>query len=440
MKINEENKKLYEKMLKKVSNSEDTFLSTHDINTGFVGGEAMQKLLCGLPSKLNKKKKRILVFSDYGEFVSELKCKYGDNCEIYCVPTTYYGYVMCKMSLSVYVNNPENFVIFDMTKLRELRFRDEYLNYIMKCKNMKFDIIVGNPPFEGGGKPLFMQIVKIIYENYLNDGGLIRVVHPTTLIDNKFNLNIYNDYKDIKVISFDFSNELRDMFIGAEIGNGIGIFTYGKEGKYDLLGDELKAIRFGNDYYKDKEIVETILSNCEQTIGYHPNYKYIGSEKNKESKIEELNSKYNVFVSFSRNRGHIDKKTGGLKWDWTTLLPEKRLKVLDKLDNVGQNVIHFNSKKEGFEYIKWSITDVVNFIVLFYKNNLTNSSSLFKHIPQPIPSGDYSDESIMKHFGLSKEQMEYIHNKVNKYGIKIYYKCSEKKLLQKIDEMMIDIK
>lgn len=327
-----------------------------------------------------------------------------------------------------------------MKKLRELKFGDEYLNYIMKCKNMKFDIIVGNPPFEGGGKPLFMQIVKIIYENYLNDGGLIRVVHPTTLIDNKFNLNIYNDYKDIKVISFDFANELRDMFIGAEIGNGIGIFTYGKEGKYDLLGDELKSIRFGNDYYKDKEIVETILSNCEQTIGYNPNYKYIGSEKNKKSKIEELNSKYNIFVSFSRNRGHIDKKTGGLKWDWTTLLPEKRLKVLNKLDNVGQNVIHFNSKKEGFEYIKWSVTDVVNFIVLYYKNNLTNSSSLFKHIPQPIPSGDYSDESIMKHFGLSKEQMEYIHNKVNKYGIKISFKCSEEKLLQKIDEMMVDIK
>jgi len=308
-----------------------------------------------------------------------------------------------------------------------------------KSKKMKFDIIVGNPPFEGGGKPLFMQIVKIIYEKYLNDGGLIRFVHPTTLIDNKFNLNLYNDYKDIKVISFDFSNELRDMFEGAEIGNGIGIFTYGKEGKYDLLGDELKAIRFGNDYYKDKEIVETILSNCEQTIGNNPNYKYIGSEKNKKSKIEELNSKYNIFVSFSRNRGHIDKKTGGLKWDWTTLLPEKRLKVLNKLDDVGQNVIHFNSKKEGFEYIKWSVTDVVNFIVLYYKNNLTNSSSLFKHIPQPIPSGDYSDESIMKHFGLSKEQMEYIHNKVNKYGIKICFKCSEEKLLQKIDEMMVDI-
>ena len=309
-----------------------------------------------------------------------------------------------------------------------------------KSKKMKFDIVTGNPPFNGGGKPLFMQIVKTIYDNYLNDGGIIRVVHPTTLIDNKFELKLYNEYKDIKVISFDFSNELRDMFKDAEIGNGIGIFTYGKDGKYDLLGDELKAIRFGEEYYKDKEIIDTILSNCGQTIGELPNYVYIGSEENKTSTINELNSKYNIFVSFSRNRGHIDKKTKGLKWDWTTLMPEKRLKVLDKLDDVGQNVIYINSKNEGIEYIKWSVTDIVNFIVLFFKNNLTNSKSLFSRIPLPISSGDYSDESVMKHFGLSKEQMEYIHNKVKNYGIKISYKCSEENLLQIIDKMKEDIK
>lgn len=439
MKINEENKIRYENIIQNVHNSENTFLSIHDINTGLVKGESMSKLLYGLPKNTNKKK-RILTFSDYGEFVSELKSIYGDECDVYCVPTTYYGYVMCKLALSVYVDNPENFVIFDMIKVRELGFCEKYFDYIMKCNNMKFDVVVGNPPFNGGGKPLFMQIVKTIYDNYLNDGGLIRVVHPTTLVDNKFELKLYNDYKDIKVISFDFSNELRDMFKGAEIGNGIGIFTYGKNGQYDLLGDEIKAIRFGEDYYKDKEIIETILSNCGQTIGELPNYVYIGSDKSKKTTINELNSKYDIFISFSRNRGHIDRKTGGLKWDWTTLIPEKRLKVLDKLDDVGQNVIYLNSKNEGIEYIKWSVTDIVNFIVLFFKNNLTNSKSLFSRIPLPISSGDYSDESVMKHFGLSKDQMEYIHNKVKNYGIKVYYKCSEEKILENIDKLKEDIK
>ena len=302
-----------------------------------------------------------------------------------------------------------------------------------KSKKMKFDISVGNPAFGGDGNPLFMKIIRIIYDNYLNDKGIIRMVHPTTLVDNKFGLDVYSEYAYLKVISFDFSKELRDIFSGANIGNGIGIFTYGKDGRNSIFDDEIKAIRYGSDYYKDKEIIEKILSNCDKTIKDNPKYVHISSKK--ELKVNELNNKYNLFVSFARNRGNIDKKTGGLKWDWTTLQSEDYLKVLNELNSICQNVVPVNNKKEGVDYIKWCATDFVNYIVLYFKNNMSNNPALFKCIPQPIPSGDFSDESIMKHFGLSKEQMSYIHTKVKNYGWKAHYNCSEEEMLQKIEEM-----
>lgn len=304
-----------------------------------------------------------------------------------------------------------------------------------KSKKMKFDISIGNPPFGGDGNPLFMKIIRIIYDDYLTDKGIIRMVHPTTLVDNKFALNVYSEYAYLKVVSFDYSKELRDMFSGANIGNGIGIFTYGKDGRNSLFDDEIRAIRYGSDYYKDKEIIEKILSNCDKdkTIRYNPKYVHISG--NKETKVNELNDTYNLFVSFARNRGNIDKKTGGLKWDWTTLQSDKYMKVLNKLDDICQNVVPVNNKKEGVDYIKWCATDFVNYIVLYFKNNMSNNPALFECIPQPIPSGDFSDESIMKHFGLSKEQMLYIHAKVKNYGWKAHYNCSEEEMLQKIEEM-----
>lgn len=306
--------------------------------------------------------------------------------------------------------------------------------HIKKNSKMKFDITIGNPPFEGSGDPLFMKVIKIIYDNYLSEDGLIRAIHPTTLVDNKFDLVVYKKYKDLKLLSFDFSNELRDIFNGADIGNGIGVFTYSKKGKYTLFDDELKIIRFGDEYCKDKEIVEQILSKCQQTIWDYPNFTHINTQ-NKKTKVDELNSKYDIFVSFARNRGHINKKNNGLKWDWTTLQCEKYLKVLDKLDYIGQNVLPVKSKEEGIQYIKWSSTDFVNYLVLHFKTNLTNGKNLFKRIPQPISSGDFSDESIMETFGLSKEQMSHIHEKVKNFGMKISYKCSEEELLNMIERI-----
>lgn len=164
MRVNLENKATYEKKVMYISNGENTFMNIGDINTGLVRIDIINKMFNGLPSKSNTKK-IILAISDYGEFVAPLKDIYGSDCEIYCVPTTYYGFEMCKLSLSVYVNNPENFVIFDRAKLQLLGFGREYFEYIMKSKRMKFDIGVANPPYGSDGvgtnKKLHFDIMEV---------------------------------------------------------------------------------------------------------------------------------------------------------------------------------------------------------------------------------------------------------------------------------------
>ena len=68
MKINEENKTRYAMMVKGVSNTQDAFMNTGCINTGFVSSYTMEKFLNKLPQKLNGKKivvKKLLILLNF---------------------------------------------------------------------------------------------------------------------------------------------------------------------------------------------------------------------------------------------------------------------------------------------------------------------------------------------------------------------------------------
>ena len=119
------------------------------------------------------------------------------------------------------------------------------------------------------------------------------------------------------------------------------------------------------------------------------------------------------------NRGHVDVKTGGHRWDWTTLMNSINLVVKTQLPEMSFNAIDFGDDREtAIKWIQWVNTDFIMFIVDYYKYAMANQPVLFKHLPQPPTSGDYSDKSICEAFGLEMSDMEYIHKKMKNYGWK----------------------
>lgn len=207
MKINEKNKIIYLTMVKGVSNSQDAFMDAGCINTGMVSSDTMEKLLNKLPQKPNGKKIVVFVVTDYGEYVEVLKNKYGDFCDIYCIPTSYYGYRLCMAALRVYVDNPEKFVIFDKTKLQSIGLCNKYLKHIMKNKNMNADIAdiikdggelycIQNPPYQ---KSLHLDFLEMGLELINKFNGKMVIIEPATwLINVRKNGNTVKKYDAIK--------------------------------------------------------------------------------------------------------------------------------------------------------------------------------------------------------------------------------------------------
>ena len=308
---------------------------------------------------------------------------------------------------------------------------------------MKFQICIGNPPYKGTGNPLYMQITKVLYENNMDKNSVMCMINPTGLIDSKYEGNIVYEknkerYSDLKLVDFYFDPQIKGTFTSAEIGNSIGIFIYKKVDDDDksLYSNWVKEIRFGEGYIKEKEIAD--ICNSYTSMKKHPGFVNISNsnESKRQDIIDELDWPYYMVTSY--NRGHQDKKTGGVKWDWTTILNDINLVVQTEIVNRRWNVFGFDDRDEAVKWIKWVNTDFVQFLIYFYKTQISNDAALYERIPQPPESGDFSDESLMKEFGLDEEQMKHIHNKMKDYGWKtreLVKDHKESSLLQFIDDL-----
>lgn len=376
------------------------------------------------------------VASKRGEFTIALLQSFRDKVEknnIYAIATSDLGYELTRKVYSLYDIPIDN--IFNECYLTD-RKSSTIKNFVFN-KEMKFDIVVGNPPYVGKGDPLYMKIANVIFKTNLTEKGILSLIHPTALVENKYDgntsyENLKNKYKDIKVQEFYYDASLRDKF-GAMIGNGIGIFTYAKDGQYSLFDDYLKRIRFA-DYDKDKVIIEALKDK--KKISEYDNDAFFGFHGTKEDikKYVDTHSKDSFYVVMAYNRGHIDEKTGGHIWDWTTLQSEEYLVVQNELPYIALNAVEFKTKEEAVKFLQWTMTDFISFVVLYYKYFMTNNPSLFEKLPQPPVSGDFSDEALCLEFGLEKEQMDYIHRRVTDFGWKKYFKKEEAELLHLISE------
>ena len=269
----------------------------------------------------------------------------------------------------------------------------------------KFDIVIGNPPFN---QMIDMDFVKKSYS--ISD--VILFVHPSTwLLDEKGKQRKFKETKSL------ISNHLEsiELFNGNKLF-GIQLFipcviTYINKNKKNK---SIKCIDNINDIKLKYSDINQI--NKFSDLIFYPKIKCkILKMAEVDNLLNHKNKKVgNYYVNISQIRGHVNLKSDRemLLDDFYTIITKD-----EKVTNSVSKHIYFSfdSYNEANNFIEYLKTDFCRFALSIYKNN----SQLDRGELSAIPWFDFSkkiDESVLFN-QMDSQEILFIKSKINKYYI-----------------------
>lgn len=274
----------------------------------------------------------------------------------------------------------------------------------------KFDIVIGNPPYN---KNIDLDFLKKSHD--ISD--IVLFVHPSVwVMDNKFVNKPYNQIREhikdrLKSLTLFNGNHLFNISIYSPCS-----FTFiTKEKSNDI---EVKN-KITKKTYKTKNIYDIDLNDCNPT--YLKLKEKIKSLMGKNSNLwdiclkKEANTK-NYEVGFSPIRGHEDYSDDSMfKDDFHTLIQKK-----DETKHIGTTTHYklkfgFDTMNEATNFFNYIKTNFVRFCLSIYKQNQHNDTGELKIVPYLDFTQEWTDEKLYKEFNLTEEEINFINTHIPKY-------------------------
>lgn len=332
-------------------------------------------------------------------------------------------------------------------------------------KNMQFDVIIGNPPYQlndGGGTgssamPIYHKFVQKAIK--LNPHYLSMIIPARWFTGGRgldeFRNEMLND-KRIQIIH-DFPNS-NDCFNGVQIEGGICYFLWNNSYKEDceiythstdgmVSFTKRPMLEVGSDVFvrynqamsilsktrllKEKSFSDIISSN--DPFGF--DMREEGSYKRIKPQFKKTPFKNSVifyYYGWQRNGiGYIDKN----KIRKNTHLVDKYKVYISKAYGMGSfpsQIIntpflgvagscctetylligHFEKEKQAMNVISYIKTNFFRFLVLLIKNTQNAMKKVYQFVPLQDFNEEWTDEKLYKKYGLSKEEIEFIESMI----------------------------
>jgi site-specific DNA-methyltransferase (adenine-specific) len=323
---------------------------------------------------------------------------------------------------------------------------------LFKNKTMKFDVIIGNPPYQlndGGGtgssaKPiynLFIEQAKKLNPRYLSMIIPARWYSGGKGLDD-FRSEMLKDKRIRKLVDYADS---RDCFPGVDIAGGVCYFLWDRDNKGIC---EVETIR-KNEIIKSERYLDEFESFVRDNLAINIIHKVKGKSQNfldnvvssrmpfgivssvrpektgdldlitsagsgkiSSSKVisgKDLIDKWKVMLSKASNdhAGQPDKEGKRRVFSRVEVLPPKTVCTESYLI-IGK----YESQLEAENMAKYLKTKFCRFLVssILLTQNITKSKFIF--VPNLPMSEEWTDEKLYKKYGLTEEEIAYIESMI----------------------------
>lgn len=320
-----------------------------------------------------------------------------------------------------------------------------------KIFNMKFDVIVGNPPYQmsdGGGRDSgaislyhrFIEQAKILNPRYLS------MIVPARWYSGGKGLDEFRDemLKDKRLAQIHDFPETTDCFPGLNIRGGICYFLWDREHKGDC-----KVVNYKNGkaisnavrpllepksdvfvrYNQAIEILRKVKkfneSSFDETVSAR---KPFGLDSNFTAFKKNKTDKYNILLYRFGDNGFICEEQVLKNHNWINeikVLVSKaspggdsyphqiisRPIVADKMSCCTETYLvvgMFKSKKIAENVVRYMHTRFFRFMMSLIKNTQNISRGVFAFVPVQDFNEEWTDEKLFKKYSITKAEIEFI--------------------------------
>ncbi len=438
--------------------------------------EITQRLIVGLEKQIPNQQKRvnhILQNQVFGIAITELTALLARR-SVYCSKTA-----NGKYAVSDGFKNEQGNIIFNRTEHIWAHGKCKYCNANQSeydrgdllethayefihtdeldkiFNNMKFDVIVGNPPYQlnDGG---FGRSASPIYHLFLQQAKKLNPRYLTMIIPARwfaggkglddFRSEMLNDDRIRKIVDFENASA---VFPGVDIAGGVCYFLWNRDSRgecevvNDYSGVRISSVRSLNEFptfirhgqavpiirkilakQKDSRKLSDVVSPRKPfglPTNYKPKSKGIpcwftqkdGLRYAKESDVSDefgLLNKWKVLIPPAPIAGQTDfSKPVGFYYNSNTIIAKPGECCTESWLVAGA----FSSKAEALAFRSYLFTKIVRFLVLQTVVSQHVTKQKFAFVPDlGTYKGEYSDKELLKKWGISGEEWNFIDSKI----------------------------